>query len=197
MHRTSEEIYTWTEKRRILTDDELQIPGIRLFGWSHNSRPHPLEKHIHAGAMELVYVVSGSQHYHVEGAGEYDVAGNQIFIAQPGVPHSTGGALHDRYEIFWIQIEKELCPNFLGLSWENGMYLQAQLLTIQNHILRPKQNLHPLFSRSLELLAEDDFFSQMHGSILLQVIGADEKIQALQNDLAALDLVKVQSMELE
>ncbi|MBR5318829.1 MAG: hypothetical protein IKU46_04450 [Peptococcaceae bacterium] len=36
-----------------------------------------------------------------------------------------------------------------------------------------------------------------NGRILLQVIGADEKIQALQNDLAALDLVKVQSMELE
>ena len=36
-----------------------------------------------------------------------------------------------------------------------------------------------------------------NGRILLQVIGADEKIQALQNELAAMDLVKVQSMELE
>lgn len=35
------------------------------------------------------------------------------------------------------------------------------------------------------------------GRILLQVIGADEKIQALQNELATMDLVKVQIMELE
>lgn len=36
-----------------------------------------------------------------------------------------------------------------------------------------------------------------HGRILLQAIGSDEKIQALQSELAALDLVKVQSMEVE
>lgn len=35
------------------------------------------------------------------------------------------------------------------------------------------------------------------GRILLQVVGADEKIQALQDELAAMDLVKVQAMELE
>lgn len=36
-----------------------------------------------------------------------------------------------------------------------------------------------------------------NGRILLQVVGADEKIQVLQAELAALDLVKVQAMELE
>ena len=36
-----------------------------------------------------------------------------------------------------------------------------------------------------------------NGRILLQVIGADEKIQALQDELEALDLVKVQAMVLE
>ena len=36
-----------------------------------------------------------------------------------------------------------------------------------------------------------------NGRILLQVIGADEKIQALQNELEVLDLVKVQAMVLE
>ena len=36
-----------------------------------------------------------------------------------------------------------------------------------------------------------------NGRILLQVIGDDAKIQALQAELAALDLVKVQDMELE
>lgn len=36
-----------------------------------------------------------------------------------------------------------------------------------------------------------------NGRILLQVIGDDAKIQSFKNELAALDLVKVQAMELE
>ena len=190
MHRTPGEVYTWTEKRRVLTDVELQIPGIRLFGWSHNASPHPLGTHIHKGALELVYVVSGSQHYIVENEGEYDVKGNQVFLAQPNVAHGTGGELHDRYEIFWVQIEKELCPNFLGMNWENGMYLQSRLLMLENRVLRPQQNLHPMFARSLELLAEDDFFSQMHGSILLQeclceLVRTENHQESLSEDIAS------------
>lgn len=36
-----------------------------------------------------------------------------------------------------------------------------------------------------------------HGRILLQVFGTDEQVQTLLDELGALDLVKVQAMELE
>lgn len=62
-----------------------------------------------------------------------------------------------------------------------------EVLTRYGELIHFRLGMHNLHSEA----------KKENGRIILQVIGSDEKIQAMQDELAALDLVKVQSMELE
>ncbi|MBQ7839334.1 MAG: hypothetical protein IJ390_02445 [Lachnospiraceae bacterium] len=50
-----------TANRIVLTQELLQIPGIRTFGWQRDiSATSPLQDHFHEDALELTFIVNGS-----------------------------------------------------------------------------------------------------------------------------------------
>jgi hypothetical protein len=95
---------TWTDDRRILTHEKLNIPGLEMFGHDCSARNlRLLSPHIQKTA-EFLYLANGSQKYSINGQ-EYTVKGNQILVVDAEVPHSSGPNPYGLYESLWFRLD--------------------------------------------------------------------------------------------
>jgi len=116
--------FYWDENRKMLTENETGIPGLRLFG--HDKRMNSSGSnrlHYHADAMEITYVVKGMRIFSVGGKDIY-ATGGEAYTTFLNEPHSVGNQSQGYGEIFWVQIEFTKPEGFLGLSapWDRIMY---------------------------------------------------------------------------
>lgn len=166
MHKLIIDSYIWSDKLRILTEKELNIHGLEMFG--HDMRKNgffPLDTHIHK-SMEFVYVVSGSQVYCTDDQ-KYTVMGNQVFITDAFSEHDTGNIAHGRYEIYWFRLKMPTNRNFLNLSKKSGELLQNQLLKLPHHVITPQRNLRTLIAGSFECMSINTELSRTQGCAML------------------------------
>ena len=158
----------WNSKRQILTEYRLNIPGFQMVGRTMSeSHTKILETHIHKNCMEIVYVVSGSQKYTIDGK-EYVVNGNQLFIAPPDVPHSSGDMPHGRYDIYMMKIYGDYRKSFLHMTEPYAKLLHTAVLTLKGPVISPAENLKHKFDRMFYELTQNDLLQNMHGRVLLQ-----------------------------
>lgn len=160
--------YIWEKERMVLTWQQLHIPGLEMIGRCQsfkNCKPLPL--HCHRGSMEIVYVVSGSQTYYIEGR-RYDVQGNQLFVTPADLPHSTGDSPHGRYEIYWLRLYREYVPGFLQMSEEAGKILHHALFSLKNPVICPTFSLKKTITEAFALLTSDMELERIRGCALLQ-----------------------------
>jgi AraC-like DNA-binding protein/quercetin dioxygenase-like cupin family protein len=61
----------------------------------------PLGQHYHENAIEICYLVSGTQTYCI-GEDTYKLISGDYFITQPNQQHSTNGELQERGELIWL-----------------------------------------------------------------------------------------------
>lgn len=81
--------YDNTASRIVLTSRELQIPGLRSFGWQRDvSASWPLPNHFHENLLELTFIAEGNYTFRIGGA-DYPLKGGELFIAYPNEIHST------------------------------------------------------------------------------------------------------------
>ena len=166
MHLISTDPYTWTDRLKILTQNEMRIEGLEMFG--HDCRKkniHFLGNHTH-GCAEFVYVVNGSQNYCIDEE-NYEVMGNQIFIAPAHAEHGSGSVMHGRYEIYWFRLDCNAEDGFLQLDSETARYLCSRLRMLTGHVVAPKRNLKDLIAQSFLFLSADDCLQRIHGCALL------------------------------
>ena len=158
--------FLWSEKRKILTKEQMGINGLEMFGHdlSHKSA-EALSYHSHY-TMEFVYMVSGSQLYAI-GDKEYTVKGNQVFMTRAGAVHGTGSSPHGRYEIFWFRLEEQPEGGFLNLDQCSGALLRDRLLHMESGLLVPDRNLKELISHSFDLLSREEELFRMEGCAML------------------------------
>lgn len=62
----------------------------------------PIEPHTHDG-MEICYLVSGEQFFHVNGQ-DYRLTGNDVFWTFPDEFHESGHRFHGKGLIYWMQV---------------------------------------------------------------------------------------------
>ncbi|RTE55410.1 AraC family transcriptional regulator [Arenibacter aquaticus] len=92
------------EERKVFNLQDYGVSRGLSFGHYKYREVKPgLTEHLHQGAVELCFSMSGRQTYMV-GERLFELKGNDIFIVGPDVLHSTGNYPEDKGELFWIQI---------------------------------------------------------------------------------------------
>lgn len=127
--------YYRSKERIVLTNQELQIPGIRLFG-THKIQNAimPLLPHYHEDAFEFTLVVKGSMSFYTAQS-EYDVPGGSVFVSFPNETHSTNNVPISLNHQYWLQIDISDCRNLLFLNEKTAERLISDLKKIERHII--------------------------------------------------------------
>ena len=160
--------YWWEPNRKILTDCEIPVNGLRVFGYDFNRyAKKPLNLHYHKNSMELTFIVQGSQIFNIEKK-EFLVAGGEVFITYMNEVHGTGGHPQGICEQYWVQFDLSDRENFLGLSpyWSDLMYYS--LSHIKNRHFKIDKSYGAVLKDALYKYKSTDRFDklQAHGSFL-------------------------------
>lgn len=104
-----------------------------------------LREHVHAGAMEICYLVKGYRSYYVHGR-DYPMRGNDVFVTFPDEPHGSGRHPHQRGQLYWMQVILPKRPKrFLGLSPREGWQLSEELRNMPRRFFRGRREIQTLF----------------------------------------------------
>ena len=154
--------YLISENRRIYTDQQLGIPGLRMIGFhSMHNAAEPLVCHYHRNAVEITFVVKGSMNSSV-GEQNYSLYGGDIFITPADVPHGTGNNPVGICEIYWVQLDlTQTGFLFLGAAWEG--FLRQGLAGLGTTLLRDAKVSRQYLSEMFEALAADGAKERFYG----------------------------------
>lgn len=126
--------------RVVLTEANLQIPGLRTFGWHDMKRAIPaLLPHFHENCYEIVFVTKGSITFST-GQRDYALYGGDVFLTGPGEIHSTNGVPMSVGEICWMQLDVSSLDDFLFLNRGAAAHLVAMISRTPHHCIRTDTN---------------------------------------------------------
>lgn len=113
--------YRHTKECTMLTENELQIPGIRLFAMRKiQSALPPLPLHYHENAFEITFIDKGSMSFSCDDK-NYNVPGGCIFVSFPNEPHSTNNVPITLNEQYWFQLDIHDPHKFLFLNKDTAL----------------------------------------------------------------------------
>ncbi len=123
--------------RHVLTKEELQIPGLTMFGkHTMTNAVAPLPEHFHQDCFEITLVTNGTLSFTVEN--EYELSGYDIFITYPNQVHSTNLLPLSAGEIIWFQLDCNMIDNLLFLNREASYHLMNTFSLLQKHKISTK-----------------------------------------------------------
>lgn len=130
------DVFTIEKDRILLTENELHIPGIRLF--AHHLRSNAtnaLSWHYHEGAFEISLPAQGIFAFSTE-TKTYSFSGGDIFISQPNEIHGTGETPVTLGELYWFQLDIRDENHFLFLNKETAHRVIEDLKAIPHHVVQ-------------------------------------------------------------
>lgn len=149
--------YFVSKDRIVLTNNELQIPGVRMFAThkTQNAIP-PLLPHYHENAFEFTLVVKGSMSFYADDK-EYTLYGGNVFVSFPDEAHSTNDIPISLNQMYWMQIDISDPYNFLYLNENVAEELIHSLLEIDKHVIETdNQQIRYIIEKAFELTANSD-----------------------------------------
>lgn len=162
----------------ILTADELQIPGLFMFGkQTRTNATESLPLHFHENRFEIVYLSTGSAIFSIDDT-DYKLSGGDIFLTLPNQIHSTNALPISVCEMYWFQ---------LSVTPEHFLYLTpsaaADLLTGLSGFSSPQihadsKELYPLIKSAFDLCVSGDnplMAAQYLGLLLSKLIEYQRK----------------------
>jgi AraC-like DNA-binding protein len=103
--------------RIILTQEQLNIPGLRMFGKHSVTKAIPaLYPHYHENAFEITYLCKGTMTFFTDNQ-THHLSGGDVYISFPDEAHSTGAVPISLNEMYWFQLDITV-DNFLFLGDE-------------------------------------------------------------------------------
>lgn len=149
--------------RQMLGVDVLGLPGLMLLGHSLTSRAStPMQPHTHAGAMEFVVALKGSECYFAGGE-RYPISGGDVFVSFADEPHGNGGVPQGVSEFIWFQVDPRP-SDLLGLSCERAERLRALLQAVDSHMLKADRECLALLRKSLDAFLKQDGPSSLYAA---------------------------------
>ena len=125
-----------TKERKILTSDQLGVPGLRMIG--HHSTAHAisaLDLHYHKDCFELTYVVQGNVRFSVDGR-MYPLSGGDLFITLPDEVHDTGSAPMSLHQMYWFQMDLNHPDGFLFMAEPAVALLRERLYHLPTRVVK-------------------------------------------------------------
>jgi AraC-like DNA-binding protein len=126
--------------------DALDLPGLMHFGrYRHTAAGHGLNRHVHAGGLEICYLARGKQAYRVGGQ-EYLLSGGDCYWVGPDQPHDSAGKPQEKGVLYWMVLDCSCARSgLLNLRGADAAELRKALLSMPTRQFR-------LGSRGRELL---------------------------------------------
>jgi AraC-like DNA-binding protein len=182
--------YFHSEDRIVLTKQELDLPGIRLFA-THNihNAIFPHIPHYHENTFEFTFVSKGTISFYTQET-EYEVSGGNIFVSFPDEVHSTNKAPITLNEQYWFQVDISDPKNLLFLNEETAKQLIEDLKSIKRHIVSTDiKETRPLIEKAFELALSNGNRLLIAGYLIiffqLMIAAAKEERYYLTNDIEA------------
>lgn len=166
----ADDVPQWTESYKLLTKEQLNIPGLHMMGAAHfQSAYDRLDTHFHT-TMEFVVVINGRQQYKIEEK-HYMLYGNDMFVTYPYEQHGNGEDVQDRCKFIWFQIDLSSEENFLGLTEPRSLYVYNQIMNYRNRTKKINTSDGLMLQKAFFLLGTKDISNQTLGySYFLQFV---------------------------
>lgn len=185
--------YSNRKERKIYTDREHGIPGLRMIGYEQITRATaPLPVHYHRGCFELTYVVRGNVEFHVE-TERWQLSGGDAFLTQPDERHDTGDSPMSPHTMYWLQLDPGDPTQFLNLREETARLLISQLKQLKERTVSMDRRTENLLREAFEGVSCGTELGRLHAANLLGVLlsllvkkagGAETKKQAPTGDIS-------------
>lgn len=165
--------YTVEKNRIILTEEQLHIPGLRMFGHhtSYNAT-HSLNWHYHENAFEFSLPSKGTFSFSTMDE-NFPFSGGEIFISHPDEVHGTNETPITVGELYWFQLDTSVEQNFLFLKSEAAHDLITKLNAIEQHVVKTElKKTLPLLKEAFELAVtgENQYFTASLIQLFLHLI---------------------------
>lgn len=162
MLHITDDVPIWRENYKVVTKEQLNIPGLHMMGYAHfMTVDGPLEDHFHSN-MEFVVILNGKQRY-LAGDKSYTLYGKDMFVAYPYEQHGNRGAVQDVCEFIWFQLDPSSSEHFLGLMPPYSEYVFQKVKEYHRRIRRVSGKELPLLRSAFEHLSSGDFSRKMLG----------------------------------
>ncbi len=159
--------FTWDGNRKILTPNELRVPGLDVFGYCIFERAtQPLLTHWHGNTYEFSIVTKGHQIYH-DGQKGYSLTGGTVFISYPYAEHSSGDLPDEKKELFWFRLDMDVRENFMGLAPPYGEVLYTEIQKLTSPVMKLNTDIRSILSRSFVYFSRQTDYSRFMGQTLL------------------------------
>jgi AraC-like DNA-binding protein len=120
--------------RIIQTEEQLNIPGLRMFGKHSVTKAIPaLYPHYHENAFEITYLCKGTMTFFADNQ-THHLSGGDVYISFPDEPHHTGAVPISLNEMYWVQLDVT-ADNFLFLGKEWKKKLISDLKKVNSRLV--------------------------------------------------------------
>ena len=128
--------YYISKDRIVLTDRQIQVPGIRVLAHHLMTSAIPgLAAHYHENCFEFTIICDGAFTFQAHNK-NYTVAGGDVFVAYPNEIHSTNSVPLSHGEFYWLQLDISSPDHFLFLEKNAARDLIFRLNNIPSHIVK-------------------------------------------------------------
>lgn len=144
--------YIVEKHKTILTEDQLLIPGLRMFGHhvSYNAT-ESLNWHYHENAFEFSLPSKGTFSFSTMDK-NFPFSGGELFISHPNEVHGTNETPITIGELYWFQLDTSTKESLLFLDLEASRDLIDNLNQIELHVIKTDQKKTlPLLKQAFEL----------------------------------------------
>lgn len=144
--------YTVEKNRTILTETQLGIPGLRMFGHhiSYNAT-ESLSWHYHENAFEFSFPSKGTFSFSTVEK-NYPFSGGEIFISRPNEVHGTNETPITVGELYWFQLDTSRDKDFLFLNTQAAQDLIGKLNHLSHHVVKTDaKKMLPLLEKAFSL----------------------------------------------
>lgn len=162
-----------SKNRTILTEEQLQIPGIRVFAtYKIQNAILPLLPHYHENAFEFTYLVKGNMTFHTDNR-DYSISGGDVFVSFPNEVHSTNHMPISLNHQYWLQVDVSDPDHFLFLNRSMAQKLIADLKSIPRHVIATdRQEIRSVLEQAFALTQKEgsQLFIASYLSVFLQLV---------------------------
>lgn len=157
-----------TKERTVLTDGQVGIPGIKLFGRHNTNRAlSPLQLHFHRNCFEFTYIVKGNAMFSLDRQA-FNLSGGDLFITQMNEVHDTGTLPLPLHKMFWMQLDGSNPEVFLHLERNEAARLIEMLSHLKTHVITMDENeTSNLLDTIFRLFLQVDSYKRHEGAALL------------------------------
>ncbi len=133
-------------KRLRYFPEQLGVPGVReLVEVYFDAASEPLPVHVHPDAMELCFLVSGSQAYTVQGKA-YPIRGGEMFLTYPNEEHQGATPFQERCRLYYMIVDTtHNRSGFLGFPGGECAGLACELEGIASRVFFAGERVQALF----------------------------------------------------